>query len=418
MESLIAIILYCLVTVLLVYYEKRKFGTIFNMIFFLAAPFAIMLILSYIFIETFGFYALNAKIVYVWLFAIIVFFCVGNFVTFGYRYKQKATNSGASNSTKRKNNTLLTKNFKLVTSLIIALVLIKIMSEFISEGFSLSVSEALFSGGLWGHLLVALCAIGIIYFGQLKISDLWSDLNLIGVFMLLFLANVKTDIILVLAGGLICRVLMGKLKLRLKVVIFAAIGACVVFFAIYVLDFCLQRGRFALDKNTLKFIFNHLFYYLFSGIGGFGTYIKGSYSLDMSLLFAPVDNILKFLGLINGGYINIINESVQVGPNLDTNVATLMGEVYMAGELIAVFIFSSCIAIVSYLLYKRARRGHVFSMIAVSYISAMLIIGIFGNPFWRLSVIEVPFYVFIIYFCKRFFSKKRKGASQMVLNRG
>lgn len=96
------------------------------------------------------------------------------------------------------------------------------------------------------------------------------------------------------------------------------------------------------------------------------------------------------MGLINGEYNNIINQPIQVGPKQSTNVATLFGEVYMRGGLVGILLFTSVIAVIVYLLFRRSRQGYMFSSMAYSYYAVLLIMALFGNSFWRLSALEVP----------------------------
>ena len=380
--SFISIILLIIIVIPMCIYEKKKYGTYITPIFLLSIPFLIVVFGAEFFWGYFGFYPLNYEIVFVWIYGLIIFFLIGNFVTLGYKNKTNIV-------IYRNHSASVNKNCKYITAILIAMIYFSLFYTFLMQEESFTdFAEECLGGGFWGHYWCLLQAIGIYFIGKINNKDL-PGLVLIGLIILLgFFAGIKGDIVIIFFGGCIFRILSGKMRFKVRYIIIAALIACIIFFIMYLYDFSIEHGE--INQDDFAYIFNHLGYYIFSGIGGFGEYIKLGYSFDLTVLFNPIYTVLIALGFINGEYNNIINQPIQVGPKQSTNVATLFGEVYMRGGLVGILLFTSVIAVIVYLLFRRSRQGYMFSSMAYSYYAVLLIMALFGNSFWRLSALEVP----------------------------
>lgn len=424
MDFLPVIILY-LEVILLAFAERKLWNTWFTPLNCLSVPYAVVLAICLGVDGNMGFVPFHYPSVWVWVVGLAVFFvpsCI-----WGLLQRRKNQNNREASTA---------KEFTLspFTLRILEYITWGIFALFIFRFFHLAYAKDLMPGGenfaqewaghgFFGHLFTVLMGLTIFWMfaADKKHKRYWLYvLGFLGV-ALLYLS--KCWFLVPMAGGLLLRLLTGKTKFGIKVILVSVFTGFAFFFASYWMtlyvasaenDVPTQRKKQTEYKAEVSsFIGKHAVTYIAAGVYGLSEDLAQNTLeyRDATIIYSPFINIGKILGDKN--YISNINDQhVQITTHdSGSNVRSFFGSLYVylgVWHAIAYTFIFSCLV---YLLFMVARKHrHVFSLVIVGWIMGCLSMGWFDLYSTSLNFISIPCFLTAIFgFCYVWEHRKEIG---------
>ncbi|MCM1169148.1 MAG: DUF6337 family protein [Bacteroides sp.] len=298
--------------------------------------------------------------------------------------------------------------FKIVLATFIIIALGCRLVVLLLQGKGMIGNEAfghLFAGKGWaGHLLLLGTALMILMLFENRCWITW----LISVFIIffLFVYQVKSWIILPLLTVFFALLINWKIKLNLKYLMWAGIGATTVFFVSYLLIYVSGNSLFP-ESTTLgtqiKSIAGLFVHYVTSGTMGLSIDMQQGVleEPDLHYIFAPFYNCWYFL--TGQARISGINPTfLHSGINL-TNVRSFFGTLFVftrpAGFAVCCLLFGTAS---QYVFFFFRRYGSVCTTLLYAWLCTVLFMGWFEYLFCLLTVFEIPFWILAVNRFQRF----------------
>lgn len=381
-----ALVVFIILLLTIIYFEKRIYNTYYTPSIILAVPFFIIYLIYNFYSESFGFKKLDHDVVYIWFFGLLIFWISGVVVTFFIPYR---VNYKINFDLKKKvlNTTSLFLNFSFAVSIIMTYYLYQAFILYNSSGGE--AVENYLGTGIQAHLTIILKLLSIVssvaIFGSgnllYKAKHFYVILVCLG---LAVLYATKSGLLILFISYFLANVFYFKKKIKLLHVVIALVTGFLIFFLTYSLVF----GEWA----DIEFIWKHMILYYVCGVASMNAYFTHDYiaGIDPEFLFQSYFNIFYvFTGNEDNVRTIISDEWTNIGNGVTINVKTFFGTIYLYGGLgygiLAIFIFSS----ITYIIFKLSlMKNNFFFVILYSYLLAMLCFGWFDFYFNNIATIE------------------------------
>ena len=412
MDFLPVLILY-LEVVLLAFAERKLWNTWFTPLNCLSVPYAVVLAVCLYVNGNMGFVPFYYPSVWVWVVGLAVFFvpsCILGWI------QRRRTSRGCEPAT--------AKEFTVSPSTrrILEYITWGIFALFIFWFFHLAFVKKLLPGGenfaqewaghgFFGHLFTVLMGLNIFWLFAADRNHKRYWLYVFGFFGVALLYLAKCWFLIPLAAGLLLRLLTGKTKFSIKIILISVFTGLAFFFATYwmllfvavadkdIPDSQIQQSSYKTEVNT--FISYHALAYVTSGVYGLSEDLAQNTLeyRDPAMIYTPFVNICKVFGDKN--YVSGINDQyIQITSQYHarSNVRTFFGSLYVYlgtwHAMVYALVFSGLI----YLLFTFAwKRRHTFALVLVGWIMGCLLMGWFDLYTISLNFISLPGFLAVIF---------------------
>ncbi|MBD5388595.1 hypothetical protein HDR68_04305 [bacterium] len=411
MNFLPVIILY-LEVLLLAFAERKLWNTWFTPLNCLSVPYAVVLAICLCVDGNMGFVPFYYPSVWVWVVGLAVFFvpsCI-----FGLLLRRKNRND-------REAPTAREFTLSPLTFRILEYITWGILVLFTFWFFYLAYAKDLIPGGeffaqawaehgFFGHLFTVLMGLNIFWVFAADKAHKRYWLYVLGFFGVALLYLVKCWFLVPMAGGLLLRLLIGKTKFGIKVILVSVFTGFAFFFASYWMCMYVASAEKGVPTQRKKqteykaevssYIGKHAVTYIVAGVYGLSEDLAQNILEDRkpAKIYTPMVNICKVFGDKN--YVSNINDQfVQITTHdSESNVRSFFGSLYVylgAGHSMAyAFVFSSLV----YLLFAFARkRRNILAMVIIGWIMGCLLMGWFDIYTTSLNFILIPYYLIVIF---------------------
>lgn len=411
MEYLPVIILY-LEVFFLAFAEKRLWKTWFTPINVLSVPYAIMLALCLGFSGKFGYVDFYFPSVWVWVIGLAVFFIPSAIL--GKKYGK-----APPVQEKRKNFSIHPKTLRFleyVTWGVFALFAFRFIYLACIKGL-LPGGERFASDwaghGFFGHLFTVLIGLNILWLFSADKNHKRYWLYVFGFFVVALFYLSKGWFLVPMAGGLLLRLLAGKTKFGIKVILISLFVGATFFFASYWLPLYAavsEKGTYLENKKIKKpkefqvevasFIGKHAVTYATAGVFGLSEDLAQNIVeyQDATIIYAPFINVCKIFGDKN--YVSNLNDQyIEITANdAGSNIRTFFGTFYVfLGPCHALFY----VIVFSWLVYglflQVLKRRGLLESIVFGWILASLLMGWFDPYTSILTFYTVPLFLSMLF---------------------
>lgn len=388
---------------LFLFVDWFKYNTLYTPIFFLGAPFAVVLIFAVFLGPLFGFLPVSVDAVIVWCIGTFIFWFSGGLLTYATinnRLILPFANISACRS--------ITTTIVVISWIFIFILLGSFLNSFARHG---TIGGEVFSADFASHGIAAHCLSLMKYnaaylFAVEDGRKKQRHIIIIITFVFLLLYNVKGAIILTALVSLFAKFIMSQSKLNLKKIVTIVLAGTIVFVLSY---------GIALGTINYKFLIFHFLAYVFAGIVGLSEHLRQGLSVDFDflLIMQPIRNIYNVL--TGGDVANQISDfwvTTNIFYAKQSNVKTFFGTIYIYAGMIKGLLITSFFALSSYLFFIITivkRRMHY--LIVYLLIGSSLMLGWFDFYFNNLFYYEVVVYVFFVVFVSKSFSFIRLWAN-------
>lgn len=436
MEAFLRFLLILIMTIeviAIVRYERKKFLSYVSPGILISVPLYVVVLIAYFLGGALGYIqiALNSLLVYT--VCIPYFTIIGNL--FACRFKKvenienslynkldtKDTNKKIVNSQKKNVIDRRVSIYTALISIFLLILLCILLLLFKRDVLTLLGTDKFgeeLSSGVLAHIFVMLLLCGIIILGTFSKREWYVLIPFCFIFGYAMLLGVKYNIIIILLGGLILRILNGKMRLKF---LYCAITAVILFLlciCVYLLEFSLKGSPITIE--SFVDVFKHLLKYLFSGVLAMGETIENTVSSpNIMLMFRPIITILNFVtfGIFDIPYAVLDNPwegwvFIGINNTMPVNVSSFFGAIYLANGILGLIVIIPIISILVYSAFNIAlKRNNFWLKIAYVVIATPLALSWFGYYYNLLTFYELYFYCIVIYG----FSKIRANSRLEVL---
>lgn len=396
MSDYLIIIFFLLELIFLSYLEHKIWKSFFTPFFFLALPFAFVTAITVFISDNVGFVPFYYPTLLIWNVGLIALF-IPSFVT-GLLCQDAIRSPFQSKiiEDEDENNHLY---ITIIAFIIMFLLIFRLFTAIRTSSYmfgSDAFAEELCGRGLWAHIrqaAMAMMAVLIFYYKK-KTWYFWLPITVYLLFALVY--QVKGWIIISVLSGVMARLFVGKLNLKVSLLMKSVVGAFLLFQIVYTLSFVVA-GKSQLGMDVFNYISLHFLHYFTSGVLGLSVDVQRDFPDQQSweILFTPFVNIAyvlsgqELLSPINPVYYN-------TGINL-TNVRTFFGTIFISTNKIQFLIVSMGIAAYIYsfriILQKFPRTSF---LLMYCFLCSLMAMGWFEYYFHHFDVIETPI-LYLIY---------------------
>lgn len=383
----------------LVYLERRIWNTLFTPLVFMILPYTLVLLVTIAVSGNMGFVQFYYPSILFWSVGSIIFFIPS--LILGYYYNRKIGLPVHANY----NDFELSSAFIWFVRILCLLFVYRFWTVlhtsdelFGSEDFGTDFA----GGGLWGHLRELSCAFLALFIYKVD-KQHRSYFFYIFIFLLVGLFyQVKGWIIIPCVAGLATRLITGKLKLRLGLVVRTIVLGFLLFQVSYILSFTVGGEEEQVTWYMVEWVAKHFFHYFTSGTFGLSVDTVNGFPdcRSFEVLLAPFYNV--YATLAGEELISPVNP-IYYNPGLNlTNVRTFWGTVYINGSLLSGISYSLVLSswIYGSMIVALVTR-HLMFLLCYLFSCSLLAMGWFEFYFFHLSIIEIPFYFCLIFLLSR-----------------
>ena len=376
--------------------ERTKFGcdlfTPFNLLYL---PVGILILMSFIQEHFIGYYASNAKGVFIILYT-AVFFWLGGLLYMSFNKKNKYS--------EWKENIIPTKLFNVISCAFIFILIINFNSILGNRSILLLEDQEFAQNGIEGHIGELIVFFIIYYLSSFKerafhTSKMFAiSISVIMIFLKIAIA-IKAQAVIPFVATLLYLAMRGLIKVNYKSIIIGIIGI--------VLLFLIPAAFFNTHGDTsTAYLSSYLVFYLYAGISGLTgfliTYPTFKPGGNPEFLIRFFQNFVsKFFGDgtiqkggVAPGYVEIFTDKVQFEHS--SNVCTAFGEIYLnCGPVITAFYYL-VLGFVMYHFYHH-RKKHFILGILYAYIGSMLVMSFFSAYTLSQTFYETSLFIYFLY---------------------
>lgn len=421
MDFLPVIILY-LEVILLAFSERKLWNTWFTPLNCLSVPYAVVLAICLCIDGKMDFVPFYYPSVWVWVVGLAVFFVPSCILGMLQRRR-----TDKSNGPEKAKEIIIPPH----TLRILEYITWGIFSLFIFWFFYLKYAKGLIPGGelfaqewaghgFFGHLSALLMGLNIFWLFAADKEHKRYWLYVIGFFGVSLLYLAKCWFLVPMASGLLLRLLTGKDKFGIKIILLSFFTGAAFFFLSYWLPLYVAAEEKGFDPQIKKeteykvdvssFIGRHAIIYMVAGVYGLSEDLAQNTleEREPAKIYTPVVNVCKFFGDKN--YASNINDNfVQIGSNYSSssNVRSFFGSLYVYlglwHSIAYVFVLSG---FVYFLLAFALKRRHALALIIEGWIMGCLLMGWFDIYTTALSFFIIPCYLAVIFLGSRITTRK------------
>ena len=398
--------------------DRRRFGTWVTPFNVLAYPYAVVVFLILLLGSALDFVPLYGPSVFIWIVGLFLFWASGSFLSWALLdYKPRCTavefaNFCLDDMTVRKLATTL-------AWVAIPLMLYGVFSSAMSAGGLSQIGTQNFKDayihGVHGHAQVLASLLAIVLIALYKKGSRRQLFTIIVLLLFIVISQIKGHVMVVLMGGLLARIVLGKSRvISLKKVAALILATYLVFNVVYVIGMSVvSSASKVFTVATLQLLTRHYFYYLFAGPLALGEAVRcrvTDVGGDWSSIFAPFINIYRVIlrcgpmveaisphekGMVTG-----LISNHEVGVNVYTFFGTIY--LYLGAWAAACYVIVAGVVCYLFLLVSTVRRS-LWLLCGYCYVAGNLSVGFFEFYLWHLSSYEiVAFTVLLEYFSKLF----------------
>lgn len=419
MDFLPVIILY-LEVLLLAFAERRLWNTWFTPLNCLSVPYALVLAVCLCVDGNMGFVPFHYPSVWVWIAGLAVFFVPSCLL--GLRQRKK--HIGKSTESKEFTVSPCTRRIlEYITWGILALfafwfIRLTFIKNLIPGGEIFAQEWA--GHGFFGHLFTVFMGLNIFWLFAADKNHKLYWIYVLGFFGVALLYLVKCWFLIPMAGGLILRLIAGKTKFSIKVILISVFTGFAFFFASYWMTMYVASAEKGVDKQRKKqteyktevssYIGKHAVTYITAGVYGLSEDLAQNTLeyRDAAVIYSPFINICKVFG--NKDYISNINDQyVQITTHdSGSNVRSFFGSLYVYlgwGHFLAYVLAFACLV---YLLFAFAlNHRNIALFLILGWIQGCLSMGWFDLYSTSLNFISIPCFLLTIFgFCHLWRNRK------------
>lgn len=411
MDFLPAIILYIEVF-LLAFAEKKIWKTWFTPINVLSIPYAVVLALCLCFSGTFGYVDFYLPSIWVWVVGLAVFFIPS--VIIGKKYGKAPP---IQETRKRMAiHPKIIRFLEYVTWGVFALFLVwfiylSCIKGLIPGGERFASDWA--GRGFFGHIFTVLIGLNILWLFSADRNHKRYWLYVCGFFVVALFYLAKGWFLIPMAGGLLLRLLTGKTKFGLKVILISMLVGGTFFFASYWLPLyaaASEKGGYLMERKIKRkkdfqvevasFIGKHAVTYATAGVFGLSEDLAQNIVeyRDAEVIYAPFINICKIFG--NKDYVSNLNDQyLEITVNdAGSNIRTFFGTFYVfLGPWHALFYVLVFSWITYSLFYAALKSRHTILLVILGWVMACLLMGWFDPYSSILTFYTVPLFLSIFF---------------------
>lgn len=378
--------------------DRQIYRTWLTPFVLLAGPYTVIALLAFIIGPVLGFVPLYTPSVVIWIAALLAFWLGGASVAVPLIRQQPRTMRRLHTSLQYE---VRSRKLMFLLSWLCVLTLVVAAARIIRDmggiaGLGTDAFTTLYGSGFTGHIFTVTQLLLVYWIGtyrRLRALDIVTILAVAGVNILY---QGKGALLLPVLGGIIYRLLTGRLRLTWRSVILVAVMGYVLFNAIYMLTFSTVDPTAILNSDAYLALFYHFWTFLFAGVLGFSEVIRQGLELSAppSLLIEPVINLValifhkNLLGSSVSGFDYMI---IHPGYGKLTNVITMFGVMQAAVGSLGTLLSAWIMGAIYYALFVfTVRTRNCWLLVAYSFLAAVLCFGWFSYFFSLLTYIEIP----------------------------
>jgi oligosaccharide repeat unit polymerase len=349
------LLIFLVETLLIVRYEKNHYGTFYTPAIFLAAPAMIIFVLTYLFGEQFGFYPMHTSCFSIWCFGLALFFITGLFVSslLGINKRNEPFKLPVVPQ-KTINHQLLTL-IGLTTSVIFLFLAYQSLQKYTfgTEDYLEYVSKDTFAHLCMFLRYIAMYSI-VCFKRKLTLNNICHFIIIVTAIISAIFYGSKTALFLTIFCGFFARLLIFNITIRFKfkyLVYFLAI-----IFGVFYTVYSLRFG----EQADLEWTFKHVIQYAGYGIESFSQHFYYDQPIGVQwerLCFSFISVWNKITGQPPIEMINLWNSA---GLEIEGNVHTFFGCIYICGGIVGGIITTILCGIISYVLFYLALEKNIF----------------------------------------------------------
>ncbi|HZU44106.1 MAG TPA: DUF6337 family protein [Terriglobales bacterium] len=253
--------------------------------------------------------------------------------------------------------------------------------------------------GLPGHAVQLAQPLCVFLLGTYKRGRTFLLLTIVGLFLFLFLTQVKGTILSVVIAALVFRAVRENTRILVKKIAVGLVLTYVLFNAVYLVAFSVVDSSALTDAMSYEILSRHYFYYLWAGVLSFSQALRnhvGFIGGPWDLVFAPFLNMYR--AMLGSGPLLVAVSPLELGMDIDpttvipdsgANVYTMFGTLYFylgpAGAALLVLIVGAlCYGI---FVFSRT-RDNGWLLVLHCIVGSWLVFGFFDYYFWSLGFPE------------------------------
>lgn len=418
----------------IVRYERKKFLSYVSPGILLSVPLYVVVLIAYLLGGTLGYIQIAINSLIVFTVCIPYFTIIGNL--FACRFKKtetienslynqskfKDTNKKIVNSQKKNIIDRRVSIYTALFSILLLLLLCALLLVFKRDVLTLLGTDKFgeeLSSGVLAHIFVMLLLCGVIILGTFSKKEWYVLIPFCLIFGYAMLLGVKYNLIIILLGGLILRILNGKMRLKFLYCAITAIILFLICICVYLLEFSLKGSPITIE--SFIDVFKHLLKYLFSGVLAMGETIEKTIpSPNIMLMFRPLITILNFatLGILDIPFAVLNNPwdgwvFIGINNTMPVNVSSFFGAIYLANGILGLIIIIPIVTILVYSAFNIAlKKNNVWLKVAYVGIATPLALSWFGYYYNLLTFYELYFFCIVIYAFSRIRENSRLEVMQ------
>lgn len=257
--------------------------------------------------------------------------------------------------------------------------------------------SASYGSGLSGHFMIFGIALLIFLIGTASTDRKLAALTAVVLSIMVLGNQIKYLIVVPVVGGLIYRVMTGRLEPSFRKAAIAFLFMYALFNAAYLIGFTAADPVNLVRLSTYTWMLRHFIAYMFAGVLGLSEGIKAGILTmhgNPTEIFAPFVNM--FAVLTSGDFAEIISREdfvIDVTGAKHSNVHTLMGTLLMRLGLFRSIVYVAFMGVISYGAFALATLSrNCWFLVMYALIGGALALGWFVFFFNNLTFIEIPVY--------------------------
>jgi Family of unknown function (DUF6337) len=409
--------------------DWKRFGTWITPFSVLGLPYTCVVLLSYFLSEPLGFVPIFVPSVFIWIVGLFLVWASGAFVGWaiidlriGRPIAQDASrlHDNESSATKIALNVAFVAILIMVLGTVVALHSVGGLVQVGTPDF-----KAAYSHGLSGHAVVWSSLLGILLIGTYHRGGRLQLAIIAAITFFVVLGQVKGSVLHVVIGGVLFRVMRGRLRLSLTKILAVLAGTCIIFGLGYIAAMLATDSGALLEANTYSFLSRHYLYYLFSGPLSFSEALRNGVADiggDWHAIFAPFIDLYHVT--LKAGELVVIGSLHEKGMVIDDsgvqdNVYTMFGTLYLYLGAGGAAIYAIVVGFLSYgVLIVTLLKQDAWLTALYCYIAANLAVGFFEFYFWHLDMYELSVLTGMFIYASRFIKVSRhvQGGNVVVPN--
>lgn len=393
-QDILILLSFLLEVAVLFYLEMKAWKSVYTPLNFLMLPYTIILLITIVISGNWGFVELYYPSIMVWSVGLLIF----SIPSYIFAYALQKHQIPFESKFHETRIPMFLIGIAVFAILLFVLRLKSMLGGPLVIG-SEEFGEEFCGGGFWGHLRHLLMALLVLLIYMVDKKNRWLWLIILPILVIVFLYLVKGWVIIPCIAGIALRLLSGKTKLKLSLLLYLLLGALLIFLGTYILILAVSRDR-ELNSEIFYFIFGHFFHYLTSGIYGLAIDALNGFPDAGSFdnLWIPIINIMNVISGEDDLMSPINLYYYNTGLSL-TNVRTFFGTIYIYSNHFEFLIYVLLSSTLMYCLKMATIKWRNIYVYAIYFFECgLLAMGWFEFYFFHLTVFEIPVIILLLGF--------------------